>query len=73
MPSSTSSPSPTPTLTMNFFRSKSVALPKHNCVQDHALKTPAVKKLVGKRVILASNSPRRKDILKTFVSTMFPC
>ncbi|EGO20867.1 hypothetical protein SERLADRAFT_373533 [Serpula lacrymans var. lacrymans S7.9] len=28
-----------------------------------ALKTPGTKKLVGKRIILASNSPRRKDIL----------
>ncbi|TCD61346.1 hypothetical protein EIP91_008573 [Steccherinum ochraceum] len=51
---------------MNFFRSKSVTLPKHNCVLENALQVPATKKLVGKRVVLASNSPRRKEILKTF-------
>ncbi|KAH8094498.1 Maf/Ham1 [Cristinia sonorae] len=51
---------------MNFFRSKPITLPKHNCVQENALQIPAVKKLVGKRVILASNSPRRKEILKTY-------
>ena len=28
---------------------------------------PALEKLVGKRVVLASNSPRRREILKTFV------
>ncbi|KAJ3976481.1 inosine triphosphate pyrophosphatase-like protein [Lentinula raphanica] len=31
----------------------------------HALPVPAIKKLAGKRVVLASNSPRRRDILKT--------
>jgi len=51
---------------MNFFKSKSVTLPKHNCVLEHALRTDSVKKLVGKRVVLASNSPRRKEILRTF-------
>ncbi|KAI0064921.1 Maf/Ham1 [Artomyces pyxidatus] len=35
-------------------------------VLDHALRIPGVTKLTGKRVILASNSPRRKDILRTF-------
>ncbi|PPR04813.1 hypothetical protein CVT24_007073 [Panaeolus cyanescens] len=39
-------------------------MPEH--VLPHALKTPAMKKLKGKRVILASNSPRRKEILRTF-------
>ncbi|KAJ7651306.1 inosine triphosphate pyrophosphatase-like protein [Roridomyces roridus] len=34
-----------------------------SCVLPHALKTPAIKKLTGKRIILASASPRRKDIL----------
>ncbi|KAI0656444.1 Maf/Ham1 [Cubamyces menziesii] len=51
---------------MGFFGSKKVELPKHNPVLEHALKTPALQKLVGKRVILASNSPRRRDILRTF-------
>ncbi|KIY52063.1 Maf/Ham1 [Fistulina hepatica ATCC 64428] len=35
-------------------------------VLSHALKTPAILKLAGKRVVLASNSPRRKEILRTF-------
>ena len=52
---------------MSFFSSKKVALPDHNCVLPHALKIPALEKLVGKRVVLASNSPRRRDILRTFV------
>ena len=52
---------------MNFFSSKKVALPDHNCVLPHALRLPALEKLVGKRVVLASNSPRRREILKTFV------
>ncbi|KAH9838732.1 Maf/Ham1 [Rhodofomes roseus] len=43
-----------------------IALPDHNCVLSHALQLPALKKLVGKRVILASASPRRRDILQTF-------
>ncbi|KAH9847823.1 Maf/Ham1 [Lenzites betulinus] len=50
---------------MNFFSSKRVELPKHNPVLAHALKIPALQKLVGKRVILASNSPRRREILQT--------
>ncbi|KAJ7149888.1 inosine triphosphate pyrophosphatase-like protein [Mycena crocata] len=32
----------------------------------HALQTPAIKKLKGKRIVLASASPRRKDILSVF-------
>ncbi|KAI0788282.1 Maf/Ham1 [Fomes fomentarius] len=51
---------------MNFFSSKKVKLPDHNCVLPHALKIPALEKLVGKRVVLASNSPQRKEILRTF-------
>ncbi|KAF8588236.1 Maf-like protein [Ramaria rubella] len=39
--------------------------PKHQVVQDYALKVPGTNKLAGKRVVLASNSPRRKEILKT--------
>ena len=45
-----------------------MAPPKHNAVLPHALRVPGLTKLYGKRVILASNSPRRKEILKTFVS-----
>ncbi|OJT15086.1 N-acetylserotonin O-methyltransferase-like protein [Trametes pubescens] len=51
---------------MNFFSSKKVELPKHNPVLAYALQIPALQKLVGKRVILASNSPRRREILQTF-------
>ena len=54
---------------MSFFGSKKVELPAHNCVLPHALKIPALEKLVGKRVVLASNSPRRKEILRTFVGS----
>lgn len=51
---------------MNFFRSsKPIELPTHNCVLPHALRVPSLEKLVGKRVVLASNSPRRKEILRT--------
>ncbi|KAG2147718.1 Maf Ham1 [Suillus bovinus] len=39
--------------------------PKHNVVLPTALKTPAIQKLTNKRVILASASPRRKEILQT--------
>lgn len=41
-------------------------MPSSN-VLPHALQTPAIKKLTGKRIILASASPRRKDILSVFV------
>ncbi|KAK7691192.1 hypothetical protein QCA50_006295 [Cerrena zonata] len=51
---------------MNFFRSGKIELLKHNCVLSHALNTPSIKALVGKKVVLASNSPRRKEILRTF-------
>ena len=54
---------------MNFFKSKQeISLPKHNCVLPHALRVQWLEKLVGKRVILASNSPRRKEIFRTMVS-----
>ncbi|KZP00484.1 Maf-like protein [Calocera viscosa TUFC12733] len=39
-------------------------MPHHNPVLDHALRTPAFVKLAGKRVVLASNSPRRREILR---------
>lgn len=53
---------------LSFFSSGSnqVTLPEHNCVLPHALRLPSLEKLVGKRVILASDSPRRKEILQTF-------
>ncbi|KAK0230406.1 inosine triphosphate pyrophosphatase-like protein [Armillaria fumosa] len=35
-------------------------------ILPHALQVPAIKKLSGKKVILASNSPRRKEILHTY-------
>ncbi|KAF8501255.1 Maf-like protein [Gautieria morchelliformis] len=38
---------------------------KHQAVLDHALRVPGTNKLAGKRVVLASSSPRRKAILKT--------
>ncbi|KAI9001479.1 Maf/Ham1 [Trametes punicea] len=51
---------------MSFFGSKKVELPKHNPVLEHALKIPSLQKLIGKRVVLASNSLRRREILRTF-------
>ncbi|KIK42667.1 hypothetical protein CY34DRAFT_804646 [Suillus luteus UH-Slu-Lm8-n1] len=39
--------------------------PQHNAVLPTALKTPAIQRLTNKRVILASASPRRKEILQT--------
>ncbi|OAX41899.1 Maf Ham1 [Rhizopogon vinicolor AM-OR11-026] len=51
---------------------------KHNAVLPTALKTPTTQKLTNKRVILASASPRRKEILQTLglapevVPSIFP-
>lgn len=42
-----------------------MSLSKH--ILPHALPVPAIKKLAGKRIVLASNSPRRQEILRTFV------
>lgn len=39
-------------------------------VLPHALHIPGINKLSGKRVVLASGSPRRKDILQIFVRLM---
>ncbi|KAJ3525939.1 hypothetical protein NM688_g8327 [Phlebia brevispora] len=51
---------------MTFFKSKQpIELPSHNCLLPHALRVPSFSKLIGKRVILASSSPRRKEILQT--------
>ncbi|OSX59116.1 hypothetical protein POSPLADRAFT_1041261 [Postia placenta MAD-698-R-SB12] len=49
-----------------FLSEKQISLPEHNCVLPHALRVPSLQKLVGKRVVLASNSPRRKEILQIF-------
>jgi len=47
--------------------------PMSKHILPHALQTPAIKKLEGKRIVLASSSPRRKEILKTFVRAfLFP-
>ncbi|TFK32487.1 inosine triphosphate pyrophosphatase-like protein [Crucibulum laeve] len=35
-------------------------------ILPHALSVPAIKKLSGKRIVLASNSPRRQEILRTY-------
>ncbi|KAH9169596.1 Maf/Ham1 [Lactarius sanguifluus] len=41
--------------------------PRHPpAVLSHALHIPGINKLAGKRVVLASNSPRRKEILQIF-------
>ncbi|EJD06812.1 Maf-like protein [Fomitiporia mediterranea MF3/22] len=40
--------------------------PKHQAIKPHALKVPGLVKLSGKRVVLASASPRRKEILANF-------
>ncbi|KAG6826144.1 hypothetical protein H0H92_000980 [Tricholoma furcatifolium] len=39
-------------------------MPTH--ILPHALQLPIIKKLKGKRIVLASNSPRRQEILRTF-------
>ncbi|KAG6894480.1 hypothetical protein C0993_011406, partial [Termitomyces sp. T159_Od127] len=39
-------------------------MPNH--ILPTALKLPIIKKLEGKRIVLASNSPRRQEILRTY-------
>ncbi|KAG8213458.1 hypothetical protein J3R82DRAFT_11975 [Butyriboletus roseoflavus] len=41
------------------------AMTSHNAVLAHALNTPGVEKLRNKRIVLASASPRRSEILRT--------
>ena len=41
-------------------------------ILPHALRVPAIEKLKDKRIVLASNSPRRKEILRTFVRLSCP-
>lgn len=42
-------------------------MPLYDAVKPEAIRLPGLNKLVGKRVILASGSPRRQEILKIFV------
>lgn len=45
-----------------------LAMTSHNAVLAHALNTSGVKKLRDKRIVLASASPRRSEILRTLAS-----
>jgi septum formation protein len=49
-----------------------VPKPHSTAVLPHALHVPGINKLAGKRVVLASGSPRRKEILQIFVRFMGP-
>lgn len=44
------------------------AMAPHNAVLPNALNTPGIEKLRNKRIVLASASPRRSEILQTLVS-----
>lgn len=45
-----------------------VAVKRQPAISDYALRTPAFNKLAGRRVVLASASPRRREILASVVS-----
>src|SRR5260370_41658108 len=49
-----------------------IQMSKHQNVLPHALAIPALNKLSGKRIVLASASPRRREIVKIFVSPRNP-
>jgi hypothetical protein len=51
----------------NSILTPDLQMTSHNAITPSALRLPGITKLSKKRVILASNSPRRRDILKTFV------
>lgn len=51
-------------------QAKTMAPQTSTAVLPHALHIPGINKLAGKRVVLASSSPRRKDILQIFVRLM---
>ena len=46
--------------------------PPSTAVIPHALHIPGINKLAGKRVVLASGSPRRREILQIFVCLIGP-
>jgi hypothetical protein len=48
----------------------SVVQKRPSPVTETALRLPIFQKLANKRVVLASSSPRRKDILETAVSSL---
>ncbi|KAH0832890.1 Maf Ham1 [Lanmaoa asiatica] len=48
-----------------IFATLADAMTSHNAVLPNALNTPGIKKLRNKRVVLASASPRRSEILRT--------
>lgn len=53
---------------LGLFKSKQpIELTGHNSLLPHVLRVPSISKLTGKRVVLASSSPRRKEILQTIV------
>ena len=63
-------PSSSPSLTAapNNKLQEAMAPKREPAVLPHALRVPGLTKLTGKRVVLASASPRRREILRTFVS-----
>ena len=63
-----SSSSPSLTAAPNNKLQEAMAPKREPAVLPHALRVPGLTKLTGKRVVLASASPRRREILRTFVS-----